>query len=323
KALSSEDWSTIQLNNAATIASVAAQRGYDARATAVAINVAMVETNLRNLANDGSFRYRPGVMSRSAWNKAREVAQTSMDQPHDGTGSDWDSVGLFQQRPSAGWGEVADLMDPATATTKFFDAMEDVDGWHTITGPELAQRVQRSAFPDRYVDKWPAAQDLAANLAGYARQACDQAPAGTTSADRWPLPAPAADYGLTGRLGTARLNYTRMGDDFAAPLDTPILAIAEGTVIHVSCQPWKGRSPCQIQLDHGADEQGQRITSLYVHMYPSGVGVGVGAVGHAGGQIGQVGSNGNSTGPHVHVELWVDGQPESSVEYLRSAGVDL
>src|ERR671932_192246 len=61
---------------------------------------------------------------------------------------DRDSVGLFQQRPSQGWGTVEQLMDPYYATTKFYDALVRVKDWQRRDITKVAQAVQRSAYPD-------------------------------------------------------------------------------------------------------------------------------------------------------------------------------
>jgi cell wall-associated NlpC family hydrolase len=66
---------------------------------------------------------------------------------------DRDSVGLFQQRPSAGWGSVAELTDPPTSASKFFAALLEVPNWQSMPLTEAAQAVQRSAFPNAYA-KW-------------------------------------------------------------------------------------------------------------------------------------------------------------------------
>lgn|GEM_PF-4450937 len=69
------------------------------------------------------------------------------------TWGDRDSVGLFQQRPSAGWGTVAELTDPPTAARKFYQALLKVPGWTSMPLTRAAQAVQRSAFPFAYA-KW-------------------------------------------------------------------------------------------------------------------------------------------------------------------------
>ncbi|GAA4206676.1 hypothetical protein [Actinocatenispora rupis] len=115
----------VQLNpdqaaNAATIAAVAIRRQLPDRAVVVAIATALQESKLTNLA-----------------------------------GGDRDSIGLFQQRPSQGWGEPKQLSDPRYAAGAFYDHLMRVDGWQDMSVTEAAQAVQRSAHPDEY-QKWAA-----------------------------------------------------------------------------------------------------------------------------------------------------------------------
>jgi hypothetical protein len=79
---------------------------------------------------------------------------------------DRDSVGLFQQRPSQGWGTEEQLMDPYYATTKFYNALVRVRDWQTREITVVAQAVQRSAYPDAYADHESDARVLASALTG-------------------------------------------------------------------------------------------------------------------------------------------------------------
>jgi hypothetical protein len=79
---------------------------------------------------------------------------------------DRDSVGLFQQRPSQGWGTVEQLQDPYYATGKFYDALVKVEGWETGDINDVAQAVQRSGFPEAYRDHESDARVLASVLTG-------------------------------------------------------------------------------------------------------------------------------------------------------------
>jgi hypothetical protein len=104
----------------------------------------MQESTLRNLASDAlpeSLRY-----------------------PNQGVGSDHDSVGLFQQRPSMGWGTVAECMDPGSSSRIFYQALQQVPGWQSLPITVAAQTVQVSAYPDHYAKHEPLARDLVALL---------------------------------------------------------------------------------------------------------------------------------------------------------------
>lgn len=90
------------------------------------------------------------------------------------------------------------------------------------------------------------------------------------------------------------------GQDYAAPNDTPIYAMADGVVIHAGGS-YAGRSENTVIIRHQIG--GKVYESWYVHMYDHGVLVKEGDTVTAGQKIGLVGSNGNSTGPHLHFEV--------------------
>jgi hypothetical protein len=79
---------------------------------------------------------------------------------------DADSLGLFQQRPSQGWGTVEQVMVPTYAAGKFFDALVKVPRWQSLPVTQAADAVQRSAFPNAYQDWEPRATALSAALTG-------------------------------------------------------------------------------------------------------------------------------------------------------------
>jgi hypothetical protein len=79
---------------------------------------------------------------------ANSSVPESLNFPHDAVGSDHDSVGLFQQRPS--WGSVADRMNAGVSAGLFFKALAGVPNWQSMDPGAAAQAVQRSAFPDKY-----------------------------------------------------------------------------------------------------------------------------------------------------------------------------
>ncbi|WP_442788554.1 C40 family peptidase [Kitasatospora sp. YST-16] len=92
---------------------------------------------------------------------------------------DRDSLGLFQQRPSQGWGTPAQLQDPVYASTAFYQALLKVNGWQQLPLTEAAQAVQRSGYPDAYA-KWEP-------LAGALQQTISQVLGGSSTT---PVPSP-------------------------------------------------------------------------------------------------------------------------------------
>jgi len=117
------------------------------------------------------------------------------------------------------------------------------------------------------------------------------------------LPVASGDYRLTSQYGP-RWGGMHLGVDFAAPLDTPIHAVADGEVTYVGAGK-DGRSSMMITVKHEVD--GKTFESWYVHMYSDDLYVTAGQKVKAGDVIAGVGNNGNSTGPHLHFEIHTDG----------------
>jgi hypothetical protein len=133
-----------QMDNALRIVQAGQAMGLPERAYVIAVATAMQESNLYNLAST-------------------RIAE-SYDYWHEGSGSDHDSVGLFQQRASTGWGRVRDLMDPHYAAAAFYRALVRVPGWDSMPLTRAAQRVQVSAYPNAYAKHEPRAQAVVAAL---------------------------------------------------------------------------------------------------------------------------------------------------------------
>ncbi|MGC5006446.1 NlpC/P60 family protein [Streptomyces sp. NBC_01762] len=66
---------------------------------------------------------------------------------------DRDSLGLFQQRPSQGWGSAQQIRDPVYASEQFYKHLLKVDGWQQMTVTQAAQAVQKSGLPDAYAQR--------------------------------------------------------------------------------------------------------------------------------------------------------------------------
>ena len=135
--------------------------------------------------------------------------------------------------------------------------------------------------------------------------ACGLQPAGNST-----LVAPMApgSFRLTSDFGERRNPVTgapdgHRGQDFGGPADTPIYAAASGTVVRAGPAGGFGQ---WIVIDHQVD--GKLVSTVYGHMWPDGVGVAEGEQVVTGQPIGRVGSNGQSTGPHLHFEVWEGGR---------------
>jgi hypothetical protein len=121
-----------QAANAALIAVIAVERGLPARAATIGIATAMQESRLENIDY-----------------------------------GDRDSIGLFQQRPSQGWGTIEEIMDPVYSTNTFYDALVQVEGYEDMEITDAAQAVQRSGFPEAYAQHEQMARLFASALTGW------------------------------------------------------------------------------------------------------------------------------------------------------------
>ena len=119
-----------QVENARVTLAAAKALGMDQQAGVIALMTAYQESRLLVLANP--------------------TVPESLSYPHQGEGHDHDSIGTFQQRPSMGWGTVAQLMDPGYAATKFLTTLAEVPGWQTMPAWQAAQEVQVSADGTAY-----------------------------------------------------------------------------------------------------------------------------------------------------------------------------
>ena len=128
------DWflATDQAETVALLAGMAQQRALPARALTIAIATGLQESKLRNIDH-----------------------------------GDRDSIGIFQQRPSQGWGTEEEILDPVYSTGRFYDALVQVPGYEELPVTEAAQAVQRSAFPDAYAQHEASARAWANAMYGY------------------------------------------------------------------------------------------------------------------------------------------------------------
>ena len=132
---------TDQAANASLITGVAVYRGLPPRAASIALATSMQESKLRNI--DHGDQAGP------------------------------DSRGLFQQRPSQGWGTEEQVMDPVYATNAFYDGLAKVPGYESMEVTQAAQLVQRSAFPRAYAQHEGMGRAYASALTGHSPESLD------------------------------------------------------------------------------------------------------------------------------------------------------
>jgi hypothetical protein len=192
-----------QAHNATLISAIGVRRGLPARAVSIAFATAYQESKLTNLGH-----------------------------------GDRDSLGLFQQRPSQGWGTKSQVLDPYYATNAFYDALAKIDGFQTMRITEAAQKVQRSGYPEAYEPHASDARALASALTGYS-------PGGRFSCVVHPL---------TGRKGTAAAAVADLEKGFG-PLDTARGARQDFSVVVGSGLDGqrRGWAVAQYAVAHAAD----------------------------------------------------------------------
>ena len=296
-----------QIRNAAIIINVGADLKMPPRAWVIAIATSMQESRLTNLGNLGSR-------------------------------NDHDSLGLFQQRPSSGWGTPKQIMDPVYASTKFYNKLKTVEGWETLPLTTAAQRVQVSAYPDAYAKHEPLATQIVNMLADGAANAVGSsismvcAAGGQIAASGWTIPLKS----VVGSGFRTASRPTHQGVDLIVGRYTPIGAAASGIVSKVKCDedhsgrqtcnvdgyPGKGGCGWMVEIQHAGD-----IMTRYCHMVQRPF-VKEGQEVSAGEIIGRVGTSGNSSGPHLHFEVHLNNDRSSAgaidpVPFMREHGAPL
>ncbi|MGH3382975.1 MAG: M23 family metallopeptidase [Nocardioidaceae bacterium] len=279
-----EDLDEEQVENARTLIAVGKDTGVPPRGWTIAIAVALQESGMRNL----DF-------------------------------GDRDSLGMMQQRPSSGWGTPDQVQDPAYAARAFYGGpgsptknpgLLSISGWEQMPLWEASQSVQRSAFPMAYAQHESLATSLVKTLSGET-SGCAELARGP-----WQLPVQGT-YRLTSTFGP-RTSPTRggadmhTGEDFAAPTGTVVLAVSSGRVSFTGVDGGYGNL---VRVTHA-----DGVESWYAHL--SKIDVRVGDEVAAGMPIGAVGSTGNSTGPHLHLEIRIDSLPSPPLDWLRRKGLE-
>jgi murein DD-endopeptidase MepM/ murein hydrolase activator NlpD len=291
-------WNGEQVASAATIIARGQALQVPARGWVIAVATAMQESQLVNL---------PG-------------------------GAD-DSIGLFQQRPSRGWGTPAQLHDPQYAATKFYQTLKTIDGWQAMPLTEAAQKVQVSAYPAAYAKWEPDATRLVGALSGITTGlgVCGV----TVSAQGWTQP-------VHGTVGSGFRTSGRPGHDgvdLIVGKGTPIHAASAGTVSRVRCNAVDTRTGGDWGCDRDGDPNltagcgwygdithAGGIVTRYCHQLVQPY-VHIGQHVNAGDVIGISGSSGHSSGPHVHFEVHLGDHTAATatnpMPFMASAGAPL
>jgi hypothetical protein len=186
-----------QAVNAATISAVGTSRRMPERAVAIALATALQESGLRNIQH-----------------------------------GDRDSLGLFQQRPSQGWGTRKQIMDPTYAAGVFYEHLSKVPGYSRLPLTVAAQRVQRSGYPQAYAKHEPDATLLAAALTGRAAATltCEGRPDATPAGGASPVRAALArDFGRDVLQEAGAALDAERASESPAPATTATTAAASAT----------------------------------------------------------------------------------------------
>jgi len=294
-----------QLVHAATVIDTGARTsGVGRDGIVVALMAALTESTLRTLSNTSAY-------------------PDSANYPNDDDGGDHDSLGLFQMRPSTGWGSVAELMDSGYQARAFYGGptgpnhgsprgLLDIPGWQQMPEGTAAQAVEVSAYPDRYARFEPVAEailDALTRTEPVSASASDVPESG-----RIVFPLPADTWTRTSGFGIRVHPITgerklHTGVDLAAVAGTPIQAAADGKVAFAGPASGYGNL---ILIEHSIN--GSVVASGYAHMYAEGIYVHIGDRVTAGEHIADVGSSGNSTGPHLHFEIRPGGASGAPVD---------
>jgi hypothetical protein len=203
------EWAPDQASNAAAITAISVKRGLPPRAATIAIATAMQESKVRNV----KF-------------------------------GDRDSLGLFQQRPSQGWGTAEQILNPEYSTNKFYDALVKVKGYTDMDIAEAAQEVQRSAAGDAYAQHESQARVTASVLSGHTASGIGctlEDPKGSGDAD-----AVAAlvekDFGLRGTVGDGTVTVVTESQEGAWAVASWAVARASDTAavrVEIGNQRWE------------------------------------------------------------------------------------
>jgi murein DD-endopeptidase MepM/ murein hydrolase activator NlpD len=270
-----------QLQNAAAVVNAGANLGVTIQAQTLALAAAIGQSDLINLDGDPA------------------------------------GLGVFKAPDAAPWGSAENRRNVTIASLTFYRELASTDGWEDMLPTLAVNSVLRTADPYAFEGAYQHAVTLITAFGG-TQPSCTGGPAGEVNTQGWAKP-------VDGRLGDGygpresicTNGYCskpfHSGADVEASTGTPIYALRGGIV---SAAGPNGSYGNWIVIDHGGG-----IVSTYAHMYGDGVFVAAGQRVTAGQNIGEVGCSGVCTGPHLHLEISVDGVRVDPIPFLRNVGV--
>lgn len=305
--------SAVQMKNATDIATEALKiEGVNDNALTIMFMAALVESGLKNYAN-------------------KNIPE-SLTYPNDAVGQDHDSVGFWQMRRhwAKPYGDMSKLMSVPYQVSAILGGptgpnypsprgIFDIRDWETRDKGEVAQAVEVSAFPDKYALQEPLATELVKYLTG--GQAIGGSCGGTIIDGEFAHPlGDGTKFGISSMFGPRNpmcngsgcSSSFHRGTDFGAACNSPLYAIAPGTVTRTGENSGWGNV-----VEYVADD-GTKLRYAHQPYGTSWPAVGSRVV--AGQQIGQVGQTGISFGCHLHLEILVGGAQVDAYPWLRERG---
>jgi murein DD-endopeptidase MepM/ murein hydrolase activator NlpD len=249
-----------------------------------------------------------------------------------------DSRGLFQQRDNGVWGSYEDRMDPTISATNFFKALQKVDGWQDLEPTIAIHRVQGNADPYHYARYQSGASQIVQGLSGRGG-GTTQAVAATDAPTPSASATPAATTGGCGD-GSTVLPLTGPFDrtsDFGPrnsptagasswhpgyDLQTRVSGSSSGASGYSCGSPVYASQAGTVTVASGytiSVKSAEGYTISYLHEYPADMKVKPGDPVTSGEQLAVVGTNGPSTGCHLHIQIDKAGSTNPQVSALEDA----
>jgi cell wall-associated NlpC family hydrolase len=210
-----------------------------------------------------------------------------------------------------------DLLLVGSKSVGLFTIGIALDNDEMITADETKGSVLVTSIPDKLyaavrptLGKPHRAQVAPVTTAKAQELRCGATPTYDGGSDSWTWPLPDGTYEIGtpfGQSGSLWSSGFHTGQDFPAAIGTPVRAVAAGTA-RIEHPGWAGNL---VRIDHG-----NGLETLYAHL--SEIDVADGAHVSAGQRIGAVGNEGNTTGPHLHFEVRLGGEPVNPMPFLAT-----